>query len=104
MDLILIITHNQRNLGVSAHHKNNQMLNYILHKKDSTSVSPKDIMLEDSLNLTLWNKVGFNQQYNDGKQMLKSFQKLLPNIYSQLIQLWLAAFKLNANTSQEACH
>ena len=63
MDLILAITQNQRNLGISAHHQNKQMLNYILQKKDSISNSPKNIvMLEVSLNPTLWNNLGSFQK------------------------------------------
>ena len=58
MDLILVTTKNQRNLDISAHHQNKQMLNYILQKnvqeKDSTSNSLKDIiMLEAPLDPTL---------------------------------------------------
>ena len=50
MDLILVITLNQRDLGILAYHQNNQILKHILHTKDSTFNSLKDIiMLEVSL-------------------------------------------------------
>ena len=63
MDLISTITQNQKNPGISAPFWNNQILNYILQMKDSTSTSLKDIiMLEIALDLTLWNLIGFNEQ------------------------------------------
>ena len=62
MDQILIITLNQRNLGIFAHSQNNQMLHYILQKKDSIFNSLKGHIMLVSQDPQLLNKTGSNQQ------------------------------------------